>query len=332
MGIKKRMRNTIDEHSDVSGLLDAWRQHLLSDRAPSTAYRYISVIRRFLSWYEAEEHQPLDVQALTPIILVGYRNALQRSESTSTVNTHVSALRAWCRWLVEQEFIPIDPAARLKLVSRQSPLAPKALKEAEVNALLRAAARSRHTLRDIAILQMLLQTGVRIGECAALTWGDFTFGEKSGWVNIRAGKGNKSRSVPLNASVRQALASYVAPLLNVEPTPKAVAATWAQKENARFTPLWGSQKGDRLSVSAMARMIDELVRDCAARKLVPPETSAHTLRHTFAAHYLEAHPGDLIGLASVLGHSSLDTTRIYVQPTAEALAERIEAISLNAYE
>ena len=84
-------------------------------------------------------------------------------------------------------------------------------------------------------------------------------------------------------------------------------------------------------MSAMGRMIDGLVRDCEARRLVPATTGAHTLRHTFAARYLAAHPGDLVGLAALLGHSSLNTTRIYVQPTAEQLAERVERVDLNAY-
>ena len=78
-------------------------------------------------------------------------------------------------------------------------------------------------------------------------------------------------------------------------------------------------------------MMDGIVVACAARGLVPEDTSAHTLRHTFATHYLDEHPGDLVGLAGLLGHSSLDTTRIYTQPTAEEIADRLERLDLNAY-
>jgi site-specific recombinase XerD len=81
----------------------------------------------------------------------------------------------------------------------------------------------------------------------------------------------------------------------------------------------------------MRDMIDVLVRNCAARGLVPPDTSAHTLRHNFAMNYLKANPGDLFGLATLLGHTSLDTTRIYGQPTAEQLATRVDRLNLNAY-
>jgi site-specific recombinase XerD len=246
------------------------------------------------------------------------------------VNTHLSTLWAWCKWLTDGGYLENDPAARVKLVSRQAPPAPKSLKAAEVNALLRVAGRSRHPLRNPAILQMLLQTGIRIGECAALNWGDIEFGEKRGKVSIRSGKGNKARSVPLNGSIRQTLADYAAALLEVEPTLRAVAVAWPQHEE--LAPLWQSQKKGRMTTSAIQRMIDELVIECVAKGLLPADTSAHTLRHTFATHYLESNARDLVGLASLLGHSSLNTTYIYVQPTAEDLAKRVEELDLNAYE
>ena len=87
----------------------------------------------------------------------------------------------------------------------------------------------------------------------------------------------------------------------------------------------------RLSTSAMRQMIDVLVRDASARGLVPVQTSAHTLRHTFARNYLAQYPGDVVGLATLLGHTSLDTTRIYSQPTVEQLSTRVEQLRQNAY-
>lgn len=264
---------------------------------------------------------------------MGYRNDLQKTEAPSTVNTHLSALRAWCKWLVDAGYLDNNPAARVKLVSRQTPPAPKSLKGNEVNSLLRAAAKSRHPLRNTAILQMLLQTGMRIGECAALNWEDVEFGEKRGKVVIRSGKGNKARVVPLNGSVRQALVDYAAPLLEVDANLRAVAAAWPKSEpNQQPSPLWQSQKKGRMTTSAMQRMIDELVKQCVSRGLLPDEASAHTLRHTFATHYLESSGRDFAGLANLLGHSSLNTTHVYVQPTEDDLASRVEGLDLNAYE
>ena len=76
-------------------------------------------------------------------------------------------------------------------------------------------------------------------------------------------------------------------------------------------------------------MIADLVK--AAGELVPAETSAHTLRHTFARSYLAQYPGDVVGLATLLGHRSLDTTRLYSQPSVEQLSTRVEQLNINAY-
>jgi site-specific recombinase XerC len=81
----------------------------------------------------------------------------------------------------------------------------------------------------------------------------------------------------------------------------------------------------------MSRMVQGLVRDCAARHLAPPDATPHSLRHTFATRYLATQPHDLVGLARLLGHSALEATRIYVQPTEEDLAARVSRIDLNAY-
>jgi site-specific recombinase XerD len=334
---KKTGDNTNDTMIPLSSmeLLARWRCDLIADdRSTHTVRRYASAVRHFLQWYEAEERRPLTLDDLTPMALIGYRNQLQhhQSKATSTVNSAVAALRAWCAWLHEHAYLAGMPAARLKFVGNETESAPQGLKDREVNALLRAAQHTRYAARDYAVLQLLLQTGMRIGECAALNYEDIVFGERSGSVTIRAGKGNKTRSVPLNGSARTALANYVAARLGVAPSLAAIATAWPRRQpGATPTPLWRSQKGGRLSTSTIRAMIDALVRDCAARELVPPDTSAHTLRQTFGLNYLKANLGDLFGLATLLGHTSLDTTRIYGQPTSDQLAARVDRLNLNAY-
>jgi site-specific recombinase XerD len=287
----------------------------------------------FCAWYEQEEHAPLMLSTLTPIALIGYRNELQHEQhkSISTINLHISALRAWCGWMTEQGYVAADPAAHVKLVGGEASSSRTGLKSAQINALLRQAQISRDPARNYAIVQVLLQTGLRLSECAAVTFEDITFGERSGLLRVRAGKGNKARSVPLNSSAREAIAVYVAPRLGAEkPSLKAVTARWPRPKSPQsFEPLWLSQKGGALTTSAMGQMIAELVK--AAGELVPEETSAHTLRHTFARSYLALYPGDVVGLATLLGHSSLDTTRLYSQPDVSQLATRVEQLALNAY-
>ena len=329
-------KNEIEPESRImkpDELLTTWLIELEEiDRSPKTIMRYGGVVRRFLAWHEDEERQPVALDDLTPIALVSYRSYLQQKCAASTVNVHVAALRAWCQWLVENEYLVENPAINLKLVGRVQADAPEPVSNTAVNALLRAVRRGRHGKRDYAILQMLLQTGMRIGECQALCCQDIIFNERKGTVLIRSGKGNKSRTVPLNSSLRSALVEYAAPILDCEPTAKDVSGQWPQSQETRYTlPLWLSQKGNQLSSPAMWRVVNRVVVECANRGIVREDTKPHDLRHTFAHGYLQQHPGDLVGLARILGHESLDTTKIYTQLTAEELAERVEQIPLNAY-
>ncbi len=310
--------------------LTIWSSYLqMGDYANATVRRYGSAVRGFLLWGEKQERRPINFRDLTPIILMGYRRNLQQRRTTATTNLHVSALRAWCQWLTEEGYLDENPASRLKTIGHIKPDAPVPLTDSEVNALLRSAQRSRYDKRNYAICQMLLQTGMRLGECQALAWGDIFYKERKGTVFIRAGKGNKARSIPLNGSVRSALAEYASPILDCEATTKAVAANWGQIPQQQ--PLWTSQKGKILSASALWRMFVSLVADCVTRDLMPESTTPHDLRHTFAHRYLAQHPGDLIGLARILGHESLETTKVYLRLSANDLTARMEAMDINAY-
>ena len=204
--------------------LEEWKRYLQEqDRSPGTVEKYVEAVLRFLAWYEQEEQQegaPLQLEALTPIALIGYRNYLQHEQqkSVSTINLRISALRSWCGWLVDEGYLASDPSARVKLVRTSkdatgSSSKREGLADTQVNALLRQAQASGEPERNYAIVQVLLQTGIRLSECSGLRFGDITFGERSGMLLVRAGKGNKARSVPLNASAREALAVYVAPRL-----------------------------------------------------------------------------------------------------------------------
>lgn len=318
----------------LSETLVTWSHELrANDYAAATITRYVGAVRGFLTWYMQQEQRSTQFADLTPIALMGYRQTLQQTRATATTNLHVAALRSWCQWLTERGQLSENPAARLKTVGHVTPDSPTPLSNKAVNALLRAARSSRHGERNYAICQMLLQTGMRIGACQSLRWQDIDYKERKGTVLIRAGKGNKARTVPLNGSVRSALAEYVASILECDADSKSVAATWMTiSQDRKRQPLWVSQKGCALSTSAMWRMFITLVADCAARNLVSPDITPHALRHTFAHRYLDRHPGDLIGLARLLGHESLETTKVYLRLTTEDLAQRIEQIPINAYE
>src|SRR5258708_2229745 len=222
--MQTRITSLNTEHKEWTPheLLDLWQHHLQEhDRSAGTVKKYTQAVARFLAWYEQEEQASFQLLTRTPIALIGYRNELQHEQhkSVSTINLQVSALRTWCGWMTEQGYLAADPAAHVKPVGGEASSSRKGLKSAQVNALLRQAQLSRERERNYAIVQILLQTGIRLSECAALTFEDITFGERSGLLRVRAGKGNKARSVPVIASAREAIAAYVAPRLGLEKRP-----------------------------------------------------------------------------------------------------------------
>ena len=121
-------------------LLEQWSRYLQDhDRSAGTVKKYTQAVSHFLTWYEHEEHSPLILSSLTPIALIGYRNALQHEQrkSKSTVNLQVSALRSWCGWMTEQGYLAADPAAHVKLVGGEGSTSRTGLKSSQVNALIR---------------------------------------------------------------------------------------------------------------------------------------------------------------------------------------------------
>jgi site-specific recombinase XerD len=82
--------------------------------------------------------------------------------------------------MTDQRYLSVDPATHVKLVGGEGASSRTGLKNGQVNALFRQAQNSHNKERNNAIIQVLLQTGMRLSECAALTFEDITLGERSG--------------------------------------------------------------------------------------------------------------------------------------------------------
>lgn len=124
----------------------------------------------------------------------------------STINQRLQAIRRLCGWALKQGFFSSDPSLEVRSLRVARRRRPRGLTDPEIHSLLRVAGESRRNQakRNYAIIQLLLQTGIRVGELAALAVGDAKIRDRSGELRIH-GKGTKEREVPLNASARRAL-------------------------------------------------------------------------------------------------------------------------------
>jgi len=280
------------------------------DLSPLTVCGYAGDVELFLRWYA-----PNKLENLSRIDLVHYRKHLagEKGLRPATLNRRLEALRRFCRWAHEQKKLKTNVAAEVKLARTVRGVRPKGLEEPEVQALLRAAGQSAHGLgkRNYGLIQIMLQTGLRVSEAANLRVSDLVLRDRAGSVRIRQGKGRKEREIPLNSSARRGLRAYLATRGPLEPS----------------DPVFLSEKGASLSRRSIQRVLSELARRAKITRL---RVSAHTTRHTFALAFLKRHPGKLVELAALLGYESLDTTAIYTQPSQEERADDPETSGLNA--
>src|SRR5205823_9349401 len=121
-------------------------------------------------------------------------------------NRRLYALRKFFHWAIAVGLAKEDPTAVVK-GAQATPLAPRSLPKKDVDRLLRAAEQDENK-RNLAVLQVLRHTGIRIGELAALKLSDVELSERKGRLIVRSGKGSRHRVVPLNADARKAIADY----------------------------------------------------------------------------------------------------------------------------
>lgn len=289
-------------------LLSAYRRHLSLQRDLSqhTVRAYLIDVGDLLSFLGVGEGDAEPVEpALATLDLADLRDwlAAQAADgrSRATLARRSASVRTFSTWALEEGLLASDVAARLRAPRVDNRL-PGVLTTQQAAQLLKTAADlasdgNALAVRDLAIIETLYATGVRVSELVGLDITDLDHSQRTARV---LGKGRKERAVPYGLPASRALEDWL----------------------GRRHEICASDAGAALFLGARGRRIDpRAVRDivhrlCAAAQV--PDLGPHGLRHSTATHVLSG-GADLRSVQELLGHSSLATTQRYTHVSAERL-------------
>jgi integrase/recombinase XerC len=291
---------------EMATALAAYERHLSAERnlAAHTVRAYVGDVHGLLRHASALGHTDigsLDLRTLRSWLA----NQQTLGKARSTMARRATAVRVFTAWAQRTGRADVDPGAALGTPKAHKPL-PPALNAGEARALLEAAAvraddGSAVGSRDVAILELLYATGIRVGELCGLDIDDVDRGRR---VVRVFGKGRKERTVPYGV-----------------PADRAIGTWLASGRPQLLVP----GAGPAMFLGARGRRIDQravrtLVHERLAEVPEAPDMGPHGLRHTAATHLLEG-GADLRTVQEMLGHASLSTTQIYTHVTTERLRQ-----------
>ena len=303
------------EHNVFSGIPTRLDQDELfseflteQDLATGTIKAMVFDIRKFAKWFASANQEPWDTERVTVRDVIDFREYLrtEKKQAASTINRNLSTIRKYFKWLFSKDTISVNPAMSVKEVRRQ-PLAPQGLTRAEVRKLLREV-ELRNDIRSKSIFSLILYTGARLSDVVSLELSDVMINDRSGTVFYRYGKGSKQRTVPLPLNARKALSEYI-----------------STRPSVRTQKVFLGERG-----ALNGRGVQAIFEKYRALTGIV-NLHCHVLRHTFSHNFLSSAEkggasGNLVQLASILGHESLNTTAIYTKNSVEQLAGSVKSL------
>jgi len=274
----------------------------LEGRSPHS----IGAYRRDLEALLAALPGPLD-QVRPSDLRDCFRRQQQAGRSPSSINRATAAVRSLCRFMFEEGRLETNPAQALRSIRLGPPLAPKHLTVEEVQCLLSLPSPDASVgRRDRAILMLLYNTGLRVGELCALSRDDMNL-PAEGWGALQVvGKGRRLHRLPINRPAADALIAYLADRDDTEP------ALFLNRSQGRF------------SVRGIALLVNRYLRAAG----ITDRSGPHVLRHTFATHALRARP-NLRAVQELLGHAWVTTTQRYTHLEVEDLQAQVADLPAN---
>ncbi|PIQ73410.1 hypothetical protein COV58_02700 [Candidatus Roizmanbacteria bacterium CG11_big_fil_rev_8_21_14_0_20_36_8] len=252
-----------------------------------------------------EEITEDDLRSFRLYLAREYKNPYKGSLKRQTQNYFLVALRSLLRHLIKTGHKVISP--EFIELGKQKDRKVEFLKGDQLKRLFEAVDTTDEMgLRDIAILEVLFSTGLRVSECVALNRENVDI--KKGEFGV-IGKGGKARVVFLSRRAKDTLNTYLA--TRVDPYTALFIRYFGPKEDEEL-----SDDKMRLSARSIERMIDKYRKE--ANILFP--IGPHILRHSYATDLL-SHGADLRSVQEMLGHKNIATTQIYTHVTNLRLKE-----------
>jgi integrase/recombinase XerC len=212
----------------------------------------------------------------------------QHNVGARSIQRHISSAKGFFNYLKKSGLVTNSPFDLINSPKSPSHL-PSILSPEEVSQLLNFKPKNVQEKRDIAIIELIYSSGLRVSEAVNANLDDFE--DNKNFLRV-LGKGSKTRLVPVGRYARKAIDEWIGERKKL-----------STKDNSLFVNL----RGKRIS----ARSVQEKIRNIAIMQGLPP-VNPHMLRHSFATHLLES-SGDLRSIQELLGHSSLSTTQIYTR-------------------
>ena len=251
----------------------------------------------------ANEQKLPSFDVVTRHHILSHLEVLRMNGKTArTVSRHISSIRSFHQFLLREKISSTDPTVHLELPVIEQKL-PKVLSIEEIERLIAAPSSNKpQGVRDVAMLELLYGSGMRISELIELNLEDVHI--TMGFVRV-FGKGGKERIIPLGRSAVNACEKYLNGARQ-----KLLGS--APKTDAFFI----NQRGKRLTRQGVWKLLKQHTEKAGIQQEMTP----HVLRHSFATHLIE-NGADLRAVQELLGHSDISTTQIYTHISKKRLSE-----------
>jgi integrase/recombinase XerC len=256
----------------------------LSENTTNSYQRDLKKFSKFLETSNINNFENLTEEMCSAWIA----DLFQNNVSARSIQRHISSAKGFFNYLKKNSLVSDSPFELINSPKSPSHL-PNILSPEEVSQLLNFKPKNSQEKRDLAIIELIYSSGLRVSEAVNSNLSDFE--DDKNFLRV-LGKGSKTRLVPVGRYAKSAINDWIIEREKL-----------LTKDDALFVNL----RGGRITT----RSVQERIKNIALMQGLPP-VNPHMLRHSFATHLLES-SGDLRSIQELLGHSSLSTTQIYTR-------------------